>query len=63
MTEKRTDDDNDDCNDNYDSNDGNFDDSAKKIPKTYKSFDFSAKMYQFQGVLLGEEGAKKLGHR
>ena len=33
MTEKSTDDDNYVVNDNYDSNDGNFDDNDKKIPQ------------------------------
>ena len=33
MTEKTTDDDNYVVNDNYDSNDGNFDDNDKKIPQ------------------------------
>ena len=33
MTEKSTDDDNYFVNDNYDSNDGNFDDNDKKIPQ------------------------------
>ena len=34
MTEKSTDDDNDDCNDNYDSNDGNLMMMMRKITKT-----------------------------
>ena len=43
------DNDNDDCNDNYDINDGNFDDNVGKIDKnTYKYYNFFfAKMYQF----------------
>ena len=36
--------DNDCCNDNHD---GNFDDIDEKLPKTYKYYDFSAKMCQF----------------
>ena len=33
MTEKSTYDDNDDCNDRYDSNDGNFDDNDERMTK------------------------------
>ena len=41
MTEKSTDDDNLVCNDNYDSNDCNFDDDDdKNYQKTYNSYDF-----------------------
>ena len=35
MTEKSTDDDNDDCNYDYDSNDGNFDDNDEKMTKKH----------------------------
>ena len=35
---KSTDDDNYFVNDNYDSNDGNFDDNGKKIPQKYINF-------------------------
>ena len=46
--EKSTDDDNDNYHDNYDSNDGNFDDYDKKNDKkTYRYYDFLAKIYQF----------------
>ena len=40
-----TDDNNDDCNDNYDSNGGNFyENDDKNDQQTYKYYDFSAKM-------------------
>ena len=35
MTEKSTDGGNDDCNDNHDSNDGNFDDNDEKITEKH----------------------------
>ena len=44
---KSTNDDNDNCNDNFDSNGGNFDDyDEKNDQKPYKYYDFSAKIYQ-----------------
>ena len=55
MTEKSTDDEKDDCND---CNDGHFDNNDEKNDhKTYKYYDCSAKMYQFQGLFLVEKEA------
>ena len=48
MTEKSDDDDNDGCNDNYDSNDWNFEDNAEKnVQKTINYYDFRVRIDQF----------------
>ena len=33
----------------------------KKLPKTYKFYGFSVKIFQYQGFLLGEKGPTNLG--
>ena len=48
MTEKSTDGDNDVCNDNHDSEGGNFDD--KNDQKTYKHYDISEKNIPILGT-------------
>ena len=62
MTEKRTDDDNDDCNDNYDSNDGNFDDNDEKMTKKHTNImTFQQKCTNFRDFYLVKKGPKNLG--
>ena len=55
MTEKSVDGDNDDS----DSNGDNFDEKITKKNKQKKQYqDFSAKIYQFQGLILGKKGPR-----
>ena len=57
MTEKSVDGDNDDS----DSNGDNFDEEITKKTKKKQFQDFSAKIYQFQGLILGKKRANKFG--
>ena len=62
MQEKSTNDDNDNCNDNFDSNYGNFDDYDEKITKKDSNImTFQQKCTNPRDFYLVKKGPKNLG--
>ena len=62
--EKSTNDDNDNCNDSYDSNDGNFHDHVEKMTKKHRNIvGFQQKCTNFRDFNLVKKGPKNLGIR
>ena len=60
--QKSTNDDNDNCNDNYDSNDCNFDDYDEKMTKKHTNImTFQQKCTNFRDFYLVKKGPKNLG--
>ena len=60
--EKSTNDDNDNCNDSYDSNDGNFHDHVEKMTKKHRNIvGFQQKCTNFRDFNLVKKGPKNLG--